>query len=94
MNISIFDFIKIQDKINIIDIRSRERFNNNHIPNASNIPYELLITTPEKYLNKNNKYYIYCQKGIKSRQVQQILVNKGYYVINILGGYEEWILEK
>jgi len=39
-------------------------------------------------------YYIYCQKGIKSKTACQILRNLGYKVISIQGGYESWILEK
>lgn len=79
--------------INIIDIRSNQSYNNNHIDGAINIPYEKLITEPQKYLDRNVKYFIYCQKGLTSKKVCQILINSGYNVININGGYEEWILE-
>jgi len=79
---------------NIIDIRSIEKYNDNHIPEAINIPSEQLILYPNKYLNKFKKYYIYCQKGIQSRNICQILKNNGYNVANILGGYEAWILNE
>lgn len=79
--------------INIIDIRSNQSYNNNHIVGAINIPYEKLITEPQKYLDRSQKYFIYCQKGLTSKKVCQILINSGYNVININGGYEEWILE-
>ena len=94
MNISMDDFIKIIDKINIIDIRSRQKYNDNHILNSKNIDKNELMLYPHKYLNKNDKYYIYCQKGNNSSRVCQILRNKGYNVYNVLGGYEEWILRK
>ena len=94
MNISINDFIKICDKVNIIDIRSRQKYNDNHILNSKNIDKNELILYPNKYLNKNDKYYVYCQRGSNSLRVCQILRNKGYNVYNILGGYEEWILRK
>ena len=79
---------------NIIDIRSIEKYNNNHIPNSINIPLEKLLSNFNKHLEKNKKYYIYCQKGIQSKKVCQILKNSGYDVINIIGGYEDWILNK
>lgn len=79
---------------NIIDIRSVEKFNNNHIPGAKHIIYEQLLLYPGKYLNPNIKYYIYCQKGIQSRNLCQILKSKGYNVVNIIGGYEAWILSE
>lgn len=92
-NINIKDLIN-NNYQNIIDIRSIENYNNNHIPGAINIPFEKIITSPEKYLNKNTMYYLYCRSGITSRKVCEILKNNGYKVTNILGGYEEWLLTK
>ena len=92
-DISISELIKLKD-INIIDIRSIEKYNSNHINGAINIPLEKIIISPSKYLNKNNVYYIYCQKGIQSKKLCFILQNSGYNVINIQGGYEAWILNK
>ncbi len=94
MNISIDDFLKISNKVNIIDIRSKQKYNDNHIPNSINIDKNELLLNSTKYLNQNEIYYIYCQKGTSSIRICQILRNKGYRVYNILGGYEEWILRK
>lgn len=93
MNISISELLKLND-ISIIDIRSVENYNNNHIPNAKNIPCDLLISNPNKYLSKGRRYFIYCQKGIKSVKVCNLLNSLGYTTTNIIGGYESWILEK
>ena len=94
MSINIEDFIKICDKINIIDIRSKQKYNDNHILNSKNIDKNDLLLNTNKYLNKSEKYYIYCQKGISSLKLCKILKNKGYNVYSLLGGYEEWILRK
>ena len=59
-----------------------------------NIPYEKLLTNPAQYLNPNIRYYIYCQKGLSSSKICQILTRMGYKVTHIAGGYEEWILQK
>lgn len=91
-SISISDLLKITDQIHIIDIRSEQSYNNNHMNGAINIPYEKLIARPSQYLNPNIRYYIYCQKGLSSGKVCQILTRMGYKVTNIIGGYEEWIL--
>ena len=80
------------DGINIIDIRSEEKYNDNHILNANNIPFNKLIYSPDRYLDRKKVYYIYCQKGRKSVQLCNILNAKGFNVINIIGGYEAWIL--
>jgi len=92
-NISMNEFLKLKGNINIIDIRTIEKYNNRHINNAINIPHEKLIINPEKYLNKDTRYYIYCQKGITSYKTCQILTKQGYKVTNINGGYESWILK-
>ena len=92
-NISVNDLKKLEN-INIIDIRSIEKYNNGHIANSINVPSEQLLIKPEKYLIRSNKYYIYCQRGIQSRKLCQILFNKGYNIVNVLGGYEAWIMNE
>lgn len=92
-SISVSDLKKINNPI-IIDIRDNQKYNDNHIMSAKNINYEQLMIYPYKYLSKNNVYYIYCQRGIKSRNLCNILSNNGYNVININGGYEAWILNE
>lgn len=78
---------------NIIDIRSLEKYNDNHINGAIHIPFEKLIIDPKKYLNYTDIYYIYCQKGAKSVSLCMYLQKQGFKVVNIKGGYEEWILK-
>lgn len=92
-NISVADFIKLENP-NVIDLRTVENFNNHHIPNAKNIPFEKLISRPSDYLKREETYYIYCTFGKKSISVCKILNNLGYHVVNINGGYESWILEQ
>lgn len=92
-NISVSEIEKIENA-NIIDIRNVEKYNDNHITGAYNIPYTKLITNPENYLDKDKTYYVYCQRGITSKRLCILLNRKGYNLINIIGGYEEWILSK
>ena len=92
-SISIYE-LKNLNNINLIDIRSIEKYNNRHIPESINIPLEKMLTSYNKYLDKNKKYYIYCQKGIQSRKLCQILKNNGFNVINVTGGYEAWVLSE
>ncbi|HPF82692.1 MAG TPA: rhodanese-like domain-containing protein [Bacilli bacterium] len=82
---------KIGD-ISIIDIRSIEKYNSSNIPTSINIPSEKLILEPSKYLIKGKDYYIYCQHGKTSIKVCSMLSRLGYKVINVVGGYEAWLL--
>lgn len=80
-------------KIHLIDIRSIEKYNDNHIQGSQHVPCEKLILEPKKYLNFTDTYYLYCQKGTKSIKTCMFLQKQGFKVINIRGGYESWILE-
>ena len=55
---------------------------------------QINIIDPEMYLDKNKKYYIYCQKGLSSFNVVSILNKLGYNLISVDGGYENWIMMK
>jgi rhodanese-related sulfurtransferase len=93
-SISMEDFLKLPQDISIIDIRSSQSYNNNHIPGAVNVPYEKLLLYPDTYLSARTRYYIYCQKGVTSRRLVSILNKKGYHATSLQGGYEEWIMKK
>ena len=63
-----------------------------NIPNSINVPYNFLIMNPENYLDKSKKYYLYCGYGSKSRSACEKLSLKGYDVVNILEGYNGYLL--
>ncbi len=86
--------LKRLGNINLIDIRSIEKYNDNHIPGSINIPKVLLIKDYYKYLDRNKIYYIYCQRGEQSLKVCRLLNSLGYRTINVTGGYESWILNE
>lgn len=71
----------------IIDIRSSHDYYIGHINGSKNILYKDLLMHPEKYLNKNQTYYLYCTRGITSKKLTNILNNQGYKTISIVGGY-------
>lgn len=76
---------------NIIDIRKRELYLKGHIYNAKNISMDLLVDMPDKYLDKNEVYYIYCTSGYKSQKCCKLLEIQGYNVVDVVGGYEDYI---
>lgn len=78
-------------RVNIIDIRKSYLFNLGNIPTSKNIPYNFLISMPDKYLNKEDEYYIYCTQGLESVKVCDKLSKQGYKVINVLGGYHDYL---
>lgn len=91
MHISIYDFSKICDKVNIIDIRSKRLYSDGHIPNAVNIDPYALVLNPQQFLDIYNRYYIYCETGLGSGKLCDILSRRGYEVVNIDGGFDSWL---
>ena len=75
----------------LIDIRENFEYKNGHIPNSLNINKDLLELVPEKYLNKNNEYILYCDYGITSKQLSNKLNEKGYRTKSLKGGYDYFI---
>lgn len=73
----------------IVDVREREEFTGGHIPMAVNLPLEDIkqgnISFP-----KNKVIIVYCETGGRSAVVARILADKGYKVINTVGGLREY----
>ncbi len=78
-------------KVNIIDIRDNYLYRLGNIPSSKNIPINFLIFNPENYLKKDETYYIYCTQGMQSSRVCSKLTSLGYNVVNVLGGYNDYI---
>ncbi len=74
----------------IIDIRNKYELSSGKINGSKNIPMNKLMKSPEKYLNKEQTYYLICQSGARSTSTWLSLKIKGYKVKNISGGYESW----
>ena len=91
-SISVGDFLNLKGDIHVIDIRNIEKYNSSHIPGAINIPVQKLLLNPNYFLDKNVKYYLYCQHGMSSRNVVSVLRKLNFDVVDIIGGYESWIM--
>lgn len=89
-NITVYQLKTLIPKVKIIDIRDNYQYNLGSIPTSKNIPANFLTTNPNIYLNYEDTYYIYCEFGNTSSKVCNKLKAKGYNVINVLGGYNEY----
>lgn len=78
--------LKQLNNVNIIDIRDKSSYLKKHLDNAVNLSFNNLILGYNKYLDVNNKYYIYCYTGKVSSNLCNILRKKGYDVISVTGG--------
>ncbi len=68
----------------IIDVRTQEEYNEGHLVDAVNIPYE---EVGENVFDKNKTILVYCKSGKRSKIAYDTLVKQGYQVYD-LGAYE------
>jgi rhodanese-related sulfurtransferase len=80
----------------LIDIRSKDDFNQGHIVNASNMPLaDLLSGTNNTDSLKDKTVIAYCASGISSKSACKHLIKSGVAnVSNLTGGINGWINDK
>ena len=63
----------------LLDVRSHQEYDEEHLPNAINIDlYNLQNEIQIRIPNKRTTIIVYCSCGIRSKQAQQILWQLGY----------------
>ena len=78
-HVSMDDIVKIMNENKdyvIVDVRTPDEYKEGHIPNAINIPNQLIL--------------IYCRSGSRSRQAAYKMQKLGYTNIVEFGGIINW----
>lgn len=87
------EYLKRSD-ILLLDLRSKDEYNKEHIPNAIWANWETLEETIPSYLATlpfQPKWIIlYCDHGNTSLLTARDLARNGYPVISLNGGYAYW----
>ena len=81
-----------KDKIQLIDVRTQREVKQGAIETALFIDFydkDFLIKVNRK-LNKKKPVYLYCRSGNRSGKATKILLQNGFEVYNVLGGYKKW----
>ncbi|MCI8550760.1 MAG: rhodanese-like domain-containing protein [Lachnospiraceae bacterium] len=71
----------------IIDLRSRELYEEGHVDGAWNIPYEHLEKA-WKILPREKLILLYCERGGTAMLAGRELMEKGFHVRAAVGGFE------
>ncbi len=84
-----FQALHQKEGITILDVREVDEFQEGHIQGAENAP---LSTLEEQYnqLESDKRYYVICQGGKRSERACQFLETKGFDVVNVEGGMNQW----
>ena len=73
----------------IIDVREAEEAAAEKILGAVNIPLGLLEFRLQD-LDKSKEHIVVCRSGGRSAMAAEFLENRGYKVMNMTGGMNEW----
>ena len=75
----------------ILDVRTKEEYASGHIPNAINIPNEVIGSEEIPELpDKDQLILVYCRSGNRSKQASKKLANLGYTNVVECGGSMDW----
>ena len=75
----------------ILDVRTAEEFAEKHIPDAINIPNEVIGTEEIPELpDKEQLILVYCRSGNRSKQASEKLAALGYTNVYEFGGIRDW----
>jgi len=82
----------------VLDVRTIEEYNTNHLHNATLIPLaELEGRLAELAPYNDTEIIVYCMTGGRSQEASEILIDNNYYnftkIYNMLGGISAWIAE-
>ena len=75
----------------LLDVRTEEEFEAEHIPGAICIPNETIGDSAIPELpDKEQTIFIYCRSGNRSKDAAEKLVRQGYTHIIEFGGINDW----
>lgn len=78
----------------ILDTRTREEYDQGHIPGAIVIPHdEITDRVEEELTDKDQLLLVYCRSGRRSKLAAETLVKLGYTNIKEFGGILDWPYE-
>ncbi len=79
-------------EIQLLDVRTPKEWEQGVIKGAIkvNVLDVNFSADAGKVLSKEKPVYVYCRSGRRSMKASKILVEKGYQVYNIIGGYKAW----
>ena len=78
----------------ILDVRTKEEYDEKHIPGAVLIPNEEILERAEAELpDKEMTILVYCRSGNRSKTASEKLAGLGYTNVLEFGGINTWTYE-
>lgn len=84
------EFIEGYRKVQLIDVREPNEFENGHILGARNVPLTQFKMRKQE-IRKDKPVYLYCQNGTRSTRAAAILKKYGCQdMYTLKGGFKQW----
>lgn len=75
----------------ILDVRRQDEYDEGHIPTAICVPNEEIGTEKiEELPDKDQRIFVYCRSGRRSKEAAKKLADMGYTNIVEFGGILDW----
>ena len=70
----------------LIDVRTKEEYDQGHIPNSINLPLSELDQILKEVPDKNTPLFVYCQSGSRSARAVKSMKKASYSDVTNIGG--------
>ncbi len=88
------ELMDTRENVILLDVRTKEEFDQGHIPNALLLPNtEIKKQAGEKLPDKNALILVYCRSGNRSKSASEELLAMGYTKVYDFGGIIDWPYE-
>lgn len=79
---------KIKNGAVVVDVRTKEEFDEEHFPGAINIPVDRILVRKNE-LPKDKSLILYCASGARSAYAAHLLKAEGYKDVVNAGGLDD-----
>lgn len=74
----------------LLDVRSRQEFQEGHIPGSRNVPLSAIEEAAALAEDKETPLFLYCYSRVRSGQAVHALRRMGYANVKNIGGIAAW----
>ena len=85
----VYEIITNDEDYIILDVRTRDEYNEGHLDKALLIPVDELEGRIDE-LDQNNPIIVYCRSGVRSNKAANILIKNGFTEVYDMGGIMSW----
>jgi rhodanese-related sulfurtransferase len=88
--VGVWDWIREEAPIQVVDVRAAEDYNKGHVPGAVNLPKDRWDSLEGLMKDRNNILYCYSQTCHLAASAAVEFAGRGYSVMEMEGGFKSW----